>query len=379
MAQRKTTTKKPTKSKSAPAKKSSARAEELMPPEPVVPIRREFGGVFFLFLTLVIIISYFKNEGAFVQFFSDIVKGFAGWGYWIAAPAFLLISYILFFHRGRPVALRCLCAFMIPILVAAIVSLFENPFDFSRADLMDMANMLFDYGKRLESAGVFGGLLAIGLEKALSIYGALPVLIVLTIVCGVYAFSGNMKKTADRVKIQMQAQYDPSMYEDALSPIEAVTNNLQLNKTRKIERVQRGAYNTDIPLGEEDDAMSLLEGKGGAHAIEKEAPKPRRKPPKITVVNEKPTADVAPLSAEEAAAIAGIDIKTFDEAKAASRPKKAESPSASSPRRAAPPSRLRFPIRRSRSSAGTSSTPRPRRWPTPSMPPRTRPIMFSRR
>ena len=116
MAQRKTTTKKPAKTKSAPArKKSSARAEDLMPPEPVVPIRREFGGVFFLFLTLVILISYFRNEGAFVQFFSDIVKGFAGWGYWIAAPAFLLISYILFFHRGRPVALRCLCAFMIPI------------------------------------------------------------------------------------------------------------------------------------------------------------------------------------------------------------------------------------------------------------------------
>ena len=327
MAQRKTTTKKPAKTKSAPArKKSSARAEDLMPPEPVVPIRREFGGVFFLFLTLVILISYFRNEGAFVQFFSDIVKGFAGWGYWIAAPAFLLISYILFFHRGRPVALRCLCAFMIPILVAAIVSLFENPFDFSRADLLDMANMLFDYGKNLESAGVFGGLLAIGLEKALSIYGALPVLIVLTIVCGVYAFSGSMKKTADRVKIQMRAQYDPTMYEDALSPIEAVTNNLQLNKARRIERVQRGAYNMDIPLGEEDDAMSLLEGKAGAHAIEKEESKPRRKPPKITVVNEKPTADIAPLSTEEAAAIAGIDIKTFDEAKAASRPKKAEKP-----------------------------------------------------
>ena len=327
MAQRKTTTKKTTKTKSAPARrKSSAGAEDLMPPEPVVPIRREFGGVFFLFLTLVILISYFRNEGAFVQFFSDIVKGFAGWGYWIAAPAFLLISYILFFHRGRPVALRSLCAFMIPILVAAIVSLFENPFDFSRADLMDMANMLFDYGKNLESAGVFGGLLAIGLEKALSIYGALPVLIVLTIVCGVYAFSGSMKKTADRVKIQMRAQYDPTMYEDALSPIEAVTNNLQLNKARRIERVQRGAYNMDIPLGEEDDAMSLLEGKAGAHAIGKEEPKPRRKPPKITVVNEKPAADVAPLSTEEAAAIAGIDIKTFDEAKAASRPKKAEKP-----------------------------------------------------
>ena len=327
MAQNKSTAKKTTsKAKSsASTKKRSARPEPMNPPEPVVPIRRELGGVFFLFLTLVIIISYFRNEGAFVLFFSELVKGFVGWGYWIAAPIFLSISYILFFHKGRPVALRCFCAFLIPVFVAAIVSLFENPFDFSRANFMSIADMLFDYGKQLESAGVFGGLLAVGLESALSIYGALPVLIVLTIVCGVYAFSGSMKKTADkvadRVKIQMQAQYDPSMYENSLTPISAVTGSLPANR-RKIERVQRGAYNADIPLGE-DDAMSLMD----AAAPTKEEAKPRRQKPKITVVSEKATDGVAPLSVEEAAAMTGIDIKTFDEAKAASaKPKKTEKP-----------------------------------------------------
>ena len=327
MAQNKSTAKNTTsKAKSsASTKKRSARPEPMNPPEPVVPIRRELGGVFFLFLTLVIIISYFRNEGAFVLFFSELVKGFVGWGYWIAAPIFLSISYILFFHKGRPVALRCFCAFLIPVFVAAIVSLFENPFDFSHANITAIADMLFDYGKTLESAGVFGGLLAVGLESALSIYGALPVLIVLTIVCGVYAFSGSMKKTADkvadRVKIQMQAQYDPSMYENSLTPISAVTGSLPANR-RKIERVQRGAYNADIPLGE-DDAMSLLDTAAPA----KEEPKPRRQKPKITVVSEKATDGVAPLSVEEAAAMTGIDIKTFDEAKAASaKPKKTEKP-----------------------------------------------------
>ena len=327
MAQSKSTAKKTTsKAKSsASTKKRSARPEPMNPPEPVVPIRRELGGVFFLFLTLVIIISYFRNEGAFVLFFSELVKGFVGWGYWIAAPIFLAISYILFFHKGRPVALRCFCAFLIPIFVAAIVGLYNDPFDFSHSNFMSIADTLFDYGKQLESAGVFGGLLAYALEGALSIYGALPVLIVLTIVCGVYAFSGSMKKTADkvadRVKIQMQAQYDPSMYENSLTPISAVTGSLPANR-RRIERVQRGAYNADIPLGE-DDAMSLLDSAAPA----KEESKPRRQKPKITVVSEKSTDGVAPLSVEEAAAMTGIDIKTFDEAKAASaKPKKAERP-----------------------------------------------------
>ena len=328
MAQTKSSTKKTTtkstRSKSSAPKRTARAAADMTPPEPVVPIRRELGGVFFLFLSLVIVISYFRNEGAFVQFFSDIVKGFAGWGYWLAAPVFLLIAYILFFHRGRPVALRSFCAFLIPIFVAAIVSLFANPFDFSRADIATMADMLFDYGKKLESAGVFGGLLAHGLEKALSIYGALPVLVVLTLVCGVYACSGSMKKAADKVKIQMQGQYDPALYENALTPIEAVTNNLAAKQPRKIERVQRGAYSPDIPLGEEaDDALSLLtRGTNTASAAEKEEASPRRKP-KITVISEKAAVDVPPLSPEEAAAIAGVEIKSFDETKApASRAKK---------------------------------------------------------
>ena len=332
MAQSKSTSKKTgtraaksTRSKSA-APKSTARATAAMtPPEPAAPIRREAGGVFFLFLTLVITISYFKNEGAFVTFFSDIVKGYAGWGYWLSAPAFLLMSYILFFHRGRPVALRCFCAFMVPIFVAAIVSLFENPFDFARADFFEIANLLFDYGKRLESAGVFGGLLAHGLESALSIYGALPVLIVLTLVCGVYACSGSMKKAADRVKIQVQGQYDPSRYENTLTPIEAVKGNLA-NRPRTIERIQRGAYSPDIPLGaDEHDALSMLTKKPAAPKAETaEVPAPRRKP-KITVVSEKTPTDVVPMSAEEAAAFAGVELPPLEEPKPA-RPKKAEKP-----------------------------------------------------
>ena len=329
MAQSKSTSKKSTgkstRSKSAPAKKTAAPAAELSPAEGVVPIRREVCGAFFLFLTLVIVISYFNDEGAFVRFFSDLVKGFVGWGYWISAPVFLLMALILIFHRGRPVVLRCVCAFLIPIFVAAIVSLFEKEYAFTSSDFTKMADLLFDQGKKLESAGVFGGLLAIGLERALSLWGALPLLAILTIVCGLYAFSGSMKKAADRVKIQMQAQYDPARYENALSPITAVKGSLPA-KPRTIERVQRGSYSPDIPLGEEDDALSLLKNPA-APVPPAEETKPRRKP-KITVM-EKSTADVAPLSTEEAAAIAGVDLKIYEEPKpapAAPKPKKPEKP-----------------------------------------------------
>ncbi len=324
MAQSKKTSSKSGKtSKRAPAKKSSARAQQMTPPEPVVPIRRELGGVVFLFLALVIAISYFVDEGAFVQDFSAFIKGFFGWGYWIITPAFLLISMILLFHRGRPVALRSFCAFLIPILVAAILHLFLYQYDIGSADIADIADELFANGKELESGGVLGGLIAVGLEKALSIYGALPVLIVLTLVCVIYAFSGNVKKAADKVKIQVQAQYDPAMYENSLKPISPLAGGIPIGKQpRKIERVPRGSWNADVPLGDDDDALSLMEGASDTSVYVKPESKKRR--PRITVVNETATEGVMPLSAEEAAAIAGVELRSAEEAKGTGRGRRSE-------------------------------------------------------
>ena len=121
MAQKKKAKKKTTKS--AAPKKSPARSKPSAPPEPVTPIRRELGGVLFFFLAVFVGVSYFMKEGAFIQFISDLVRGLSGYGYWLTAPVFLLISLILFFHRGRPVSLRVFCALLIPIITAAIISL----------------------------------------------------------------------------------------------------------------------------------------------------------------------------------------------------------------------------------------------------------------
>ena len=70
MAQsKKTSTKKPaaksSSKSSAPKKKSTPKPQEINPPEPVIPIRRELGAVLFLFLALFTGISYFRDEGAF--------------------------------------------------------------------------------------------------------------------------------------------------------------------------------------------------------------------------------------------------------------------------------------------------------------------------
>ena len=333
MAQsKKTSTKKPaskTSTKtSAPKKKSTPKPQEINPPEPVIPIRRELGAVLFLFLALFTGISYFRDEGAFVQFFSHLIKGLVGWGYWVAVPAFVVASFILFFHQGRPVALRVFCTLLIPILVAAIISLLVNEYDVGSANIKRLADMLFDHGQELNSAGVLGGLLAIGLEMAFSIYGAFPVLIVLLVFCCICTFNGSFRKAADKVKIQVQAQYDPSLYENSLSPV--LPNLGAVKAPRKIERMERGSYSPDIPLGDEpDDALSLMQSVSDTSVRPPQETKPRRRT-KVNVIKETATEGVMPLSAEDAALIAGIDLQAFDEAKAARKEKTTVRPAAKS-------------------------------------------------
>lgn len=304
--------KKTTKSKSTSTKKkSTSKVQPIQPPEPVVPVRREMAAVVFLFLAIFVGISYFKNEGAFVLFFSNLIKGLCGWGYWLTAPILLVVSFALFFHKGRPVTLRVTCALLLPVIISAIISLFVFEYDMRGADIRLLCGLLFEQGQLLNSGGVFGGLIAVGLEMAFSIYGAFPVLFVLLVVCFIFTFNVSMRKTAERVKIEVQAKYDPSMYEDALAPITSAAGRTPVVKEKKkVERVVRqSSFNMDIPLGDDDDVLSLLDNR--ASAVSKSKTSEGRKKTKTPVipVDTGATEGVAPVSLKDAAKIAGIQLE----------------------------------------------------------------------
>ena len=327
-----TASKNSSKSKTNSKGKASSKPVNTAPPEePVLPIRRELCAVLFLFLAVFIAISYFKPEGSFILFFANLIKGLVGWGYWLCAAVFLIVAVILGFHRGRPVMLRSFCALLLPVLLAAILSLvlYEPPFQ-AKFDLKLTTGQLFESGQYLESAGVLGGLLAMGLEMAFSIYGALPVLVVAFVACAICAFSKSFKKVAQQVKIRATAPYDPSLYEDSLSPVGAVTGKIPPSEAKKIQRIARSSV-MDIPLGDEDDDFILRESSGAEPAAEPVKPsrktdkvKPEKKsagkkaekqevkdaPGKKTrIIHEPslgPSSDTMPLTPEEAAAIADV-------------------------------------------------------------------------
>lgn len=311
MANSKTTTAK--KSTKSTAKKTTSKAKKTAEPmtQPP-PIRRELAAVIFLCLGAFCIISYFNTEGTFVAFFANLVKGLLGWGFWLVAPAFLLTAYILGFHRGRPVALRVISALMLPILFAAMGNLMFYELGPGAFDIQKVTGMLFEEGQNMNSGGVMGGLLALGLEKAFSIYGALPLLLLGFIFFLIKSLNSSVSGIAG--KISERPKYDPAMYADQKDPL-AMLTNVDQRKT-KVERIPRTQYTTgysiDVPLGE-DDASDYIFPMNESHPEPVMISEPENKAGRKVKARKKtaestPTANVEPMSAQEAAKIAGVDV-----------------------------------------------------------------------
>lgn len=270
MAQSTNTSKKNTGTgKSGSSSKSrKAVVNSAPPPEPARPIRREVGAVVFLFLAVFTVISYFNNEGTFIVFFKDLLLGLVGWGFWICAPVFFLIAFILFFHRGRPVALRVASAIMLPILFAAMANSWLCKPETENFDIALTVGHLFEQGQDYNSGGVLGGLIAIGLEMAFSLYGAFPVLLLSFLFFLITALNSSINSIAAKLSGKPHAKYDPSMYEKKAEPAKDQPAAKAAAKTGKkaaspprqeqsIERIDRRMFPVDIPLGEDEDVLTL--------------------------------------------------------------------------------------------------------------------------
>ena len=85
------------------------------------PMRREIGAAVCLALALFAALGYFHIQAIFIDFFSGLLKGLLGYGFWLMPPALLLAAYILAFHRGRPVRLRLVCALMLPLIFSCLL------------------------------------------------------------------------------------------------------------------------------------------------------------------------------------------------------------------------------------------------------------------
>ena len=250
-----TKTKTQTKAKKTPEKDNTP-----PPAPPAPPIRREVCAFVFLFLAVFTAVGMFNTDGAFISFFTDGIKGFIGWGFWLAAPAFLLSAYILGFHKGRPVAARVCCALVLPVIFAAMSNLMFYDFPAEETEIKMLTETLFRQGKALECGGAVGGLLSLALKKLFSVYGAFPLLLALFALCLITACNSSISDIIKKIRERSHAEYDPAMYDEpeirqertARKPSRSASDAPAIAPVSR-----RSVYPIDIPLGDDEEALPL--------------------------------------------------------------------------------------------------------------------------
>ena len=142
--------------RSAPAKRSAAKtALANRSPERNAAYYRAAGGVVLLFLGVAAGIGYFNSNGVFIKLLCNLIKGLVGWGFYFAPPLLILAGVFVLFVRKRPVALRVVCALLLPIVLGGLIHLLlcRNSYAADSGYL----TALWKDGQALASGGVLGG------------------------------------------------------------------------------------------------------------------------------------------------------------------------------------------------------------------------------
>ena len=174
--------------RTAPQGKSGSKGRQTQ------PYRREAGAVVCLLLAIFAGLGYFNMEAIFIDLFCGLIKGLLGYGFWLMPPALLLCSYVLMFHRGRPVRLRVTCALLLPLILSCFLHvLLAQPLEWDA----QLWGSLVESGKALQSGGGLGGVLGQGLVSLFTKIGAAIVSLLAGLLLGLAAFNRTVLDAAD--------------------------------------------------------------------------------------------------------------------------------------------------------------------------------------
>ena len=332
MANSKSTSKK--KKTSAPKKSGGAsatqkRRENAVPPAPVgEPHRREIAGGIFLFLTVLLGIGFFNREGAVVDYAMGFLGGLLGWGLYITAPVFLVTALALFFHKGRPVAFRVFSLLLLPILFSAMAYLlFAEPVAGS-FEIKSAVESFFESGRALNSGGVIGGLIGVGVEHAFSHIGGFLILLALFFIFLVIGLRLNLVSVADKIKERASLSYEPEPEpEPTVAPAESYrttkasradlepawskpSKQRQRVEEARLNNYANNGFDIDVPLGADEKPLPLGRFDGPEDELLQKPAATRTKVRRKTAAAPaaEPAAKAAVELADEPAASAGVDV-----------------------------------------------------------------------
>ncbi len=170
------------------------------------PVRRGVGAVVCLVLAFFAVFGYFDVDALFINVYCAGLKGLLGYGFWIVPPVLLMASYILAFHRGRPVKLRLWCTLLLPVMLGVILHLFLNrtpyPWDWG------IFAALWKDGTALASGGAVSGLLALVCALAFSRVGTVILFLVGTALMALGGFNLTIVDVVDYFRNLPHPEYE---------------------------------------------------------------------------------------------------------------------------------------------------------------------------
>jgi S-DNA-T family DNA segregation ATPase FtsK/SpoIIIE len=313
--------------KAAPKKNAAAKTAQAVkiPAVQAIPPKkaprtfpRELGGIFLLFLGLVAFIAYFPVDAWLVTKFRILLLGAFGWGFYIAAPSLFLAGGILVNHKGRPVTLRVTFSLCLPWIFGSFIHiLFCLRQDFFSGTFLYAVQELWKDGQTPETycGGVLSGLLAVGLKYAISIYGGVTVLAIEFVLMLGKALNISLSDMAKNVKSRPQpsdgASDDDREDSDFFDPGELL---YPLDGGKPIrEKPIRESEGFNAPV-DDDNGLPVPDLPRHKRTKYWSAPYDAQKD-RTFIAPEKsktaePTKNVKPLSLEEAAVIAGVEVNS---------------------------------------------------------------------
>ena len=350
---KRTPAKKPTASSSKTSSRSASKSSAKTPAKK--PVRREIWALVCVCLALFTFIGCFRIEALFITYFCGFLKGLIGYGYYLFPVALLGCACILTFHHGRPVQARTICTLCVPLAVGALVHLLLCKLDLGGLKITELMPVLYENGKEMLCGGLVCGLLAIGFRKLFSIYGAAPVFFFAAIALIMVAAQLSPAKIAEmhRQAMARRPQYEPEPEPERVSvparqmaaanpataafPASAQKRhqiNIQLDDEplEEYEEKKKGLFNANPRVKTPDQVLEKYNAADAAAPApvplkaEPVAPAPAATPKPFTPspaaapapkAAPAPAANltdkVAPLSEEEAAAIAGVKLQKPDD------------------------------------------------------------------
>ncbi len=315
------------------------------------PVRREVWSVVCFFVGLFSFIGYFNVDAWFITYFCGFIKGLIGGGYYVFPAALLLCAYFLLFHRGRPVRARTTCMLCVPAVIGALWELLFSgaAAEFSFGALGTWCSAAYSAGLKMHGGGVVAGLLGETLKALVSVFGAVPLLFfgLLALLMGAFRVTPQMiservEAGRSRARARERLEYDPADYQQEQEPEPEPVKAARAARTgtptappAKNAAARSVRHAIDIPMDAEPPAEYEEKHVGffnvnprvktpAQAAASMAEPAADDTPPWEEPIQEateakteqeqepapspavEPTQDVAPLTVEEAAAVAGV-------------------------------------------------------------------------